>query len=47
MMNGDEGMEDDPELEVAHGIMGCAFMGMGEDLGETDGMGEDTTTTAA
>ena len=27
--------------------IGCAFMGMGEDLGETDGMGEDTTTTAA
>ena len=48
MMNGDEGMEDDPELEsLMGGIMGCAFMGMGEDLGETDGMGEDTTTTAA
>jgi hypothetical protein len=48
MMNGDEAMENDPELEeLMGGLMGCAFMGMGEDLGELDGMGEDTTTTAA
>ena len=44
MMNGDEGMDSDPELEeLMSGIMGCAFMGMGE----TDGLGEDTTTTVA
>jgi hypothetical protein len=48
MMNGDEAMENDPELEeLMGGLMGCAFMGMGEDLGEVDGMGEDTTTTVA
>lgn len=48
MMNGDEAMDNDPELEeLMGGLMGCAFMGMGEGLGETDGMGEDTTTTEA
>lgn len=42
-MKGDDGIENDPELEeVMGGIMGCAFMGMGEGMG----MGEDTSTTA-
>lgn len=46
-MEGDEGMETNPEMEeIMGGIMGCAFMGMGEGMGgETDGMGEDTTTS--
>lgn len=48
MMNGDEGMDNDPELEeLMGGLMGCAFMGMGEGDIEVDGMGEDTTTTEA
>ncbi|NLD78680.1 MAG: hypothetical protein GX643_18690 [Acidimicrobiales bacterium] len=38
MVNGDEDMEDDPELAPLVGqMMGCAFMGMGDALGSDDG----------
>ena len=48
MMSGEDNLENDPELsEITGGIMGCAFMGMGPAMGESDGMGEDTSTTAA
>lgn len=49
-MSGDEGIDEDPALaDLMGGIMGCAFMGMGEGMDSGSGMGEDTTapTTSA
>lgn len=37
MVNGDDAAEDDPELApLMAQLMGCAFMGMGDDMGEMD-----------
>lgn len=43
MVNGEDAMEDDPELAPLMGqLMGCAFMSMGDSEGDGDGSTEDT-----